>query len=121
MKIVFPTNEDMGFLSRRGAHFGKANFYTVVTVEGDRITEVEGIVNPGHDAGGCGNAVANIMALKPDALVVSGIGSSPAQGFAEAGLEVYVDRESPTVRDSVERFVQNTLEAIGGSGTCSVH
>jgi predicted Fe-Mo cluster-binding NifX family protein len=121
MKIVFPTDEDMGYLSRRGAHFGKAKFYTVVTVENDRITDVEGIVNPGHDAGGCGNAVANIMALKPDALVVSGIGGSPAKGFEQAGLAVYVDRESPTVRDSVERFVQNALGAINGSGTCSVH
>ncbi|MEJ2500420.1 MAG: NifB/NifX family molybdenum-iron cluster-binding protein [Campylobacterales bacterium] len=121
MKIVFPTDEDMGFLSRRGAHFGKAKFYTVVTVEDDKIVDVEGITNPGHDAGGCGNAVANIMALKPDALVVSGIGGSPAKGFAEAGLEVYVDRESPTVRDSVERFVKNALSSIGGEGTCSVH
>jgi predicted Fe-Mo cluster-binding NifX family protein len=121
MKIVFPTDEDMGFLSRRGAHFGKAKFYTVVTVDAGRITDVEGVVNPGHDAGGCGNAVANIMALKPDALVVSGIGGSPAKGFEQAGLQVYVDRESPTVRHSVERFVQNMLGTIGGSGTCSVH
>jgi len=121
MKIVFPTDEDMGFLSRRGAHFGKAKFYTVVTVDSGRITDVEGIANPGHDAGGCGNAVTNIMALKPDALVVSGIGGSPAKGFEQAGLTVYVDRESPTVRDSVERFLQNALNAIGGKGTCSVH
>jgi len=121
MKIVFPTDEDMGFLSRRGAHFGKAKFYTVVTVDNGHITEVEGFVNPGHDAGGCGNAVTNIMALKPDALVVSGIGGSPAKGFAQAGLAVYVDQESPTVRDSVGRFVQNALAAIGGTGTCSVH
>lgn len=121
MKIVFPTDEDMGFLSRRGAHFGKAKFYTVVTVESGRITDVEGIANPGHDAGGCGNAVANIMALKPDALVVSGIGGSPAKGFENAGLTVYVDQASPTVRDSVERFVQNALNPIGGKGTCSVH
>jgi len=121
MKIVFPTDEDMGFLSRRGAHFGKAKYYTVVTVENGRIADVEGYANPGHDAGGCGNAVANIMALKPDALVVSGIGGSPAKGFEQAGLTVYVDRESPTVQHSVERLVQNALSCIGGKGTCSVH
>ena len=121
MKIVFPTDEDMGFLSRRGAHFGKAKFYTLVTVENNRIIDVEGIVNPGHDAGGCGNAVANIMALHPDALVVSGIGGSPAKGFEQAGLSVYVDRESPTVRDSVERLMRNALGVLGGKGTCSTH
>jgi predicted Fe-Mo cluster-binding NifX family protein len=121
MKIVFPTDENMGFLSRRGAHFGKAKFYTVVTVENGRIENVEGLANPGHDAGGCGGAVANIMALNPDALVVSGIGSSPAKGFEQAGLAVYVDRESPTVRDCVERLVQSTLAQTGGKGTCSAH
>lgn len=121
MKLVFPTDENMGFLSRRGAHFGKAKFYTVVTVESNRITDVEGIANAGHDAGGCGNAVANIMALNPDALVVSGIGGSPAKGFEQAGLAVYVDRESQTVQHSVERFVKNALEPLGGSGTCSAH
>ena len=121
MKIVFPTDEDMGFLSRRGAHFGKAKFYTVVTLQEGRITDVEGIVNPGHDAGGCGNAVANIMALRPDALVVSGIGGAPAKGFEQAGLAVYVDRESATVEASVARLAQSGLNALGGLGTCSVH
>lgn len=121
MKIVFPTDENMGFLSRRGAHFGKAKFYTLITVENDRITEVEGVVNPGHDAGGCGNAVANIMALRPDALVVTGIGGSPAKGFEQAGLKVYVDQESPTVKHSVERLVGQTLNTLNGNGTCSVH
>jgi len=121
MKIVFPTDEDRGYLSPRGAHFGKARFYTVVTVDEGAITDVEGIVNPGHDAGGCGNAVNNIMALHPDALVVSGIGGSPAKGFANAGLDVYVDRESPTVRQAVERFIRNDLGTIGAKGTCSTH
>ena len=121
MKIVFPTDEDMGFLSRRGAHFGKAKFYTVVTLENGRIIDVEGVANPGHDAGGCGNAVANIMALKPDALVVSGIGGSPAKGFEQAGLAVYVDRESPTVQHSVARLMNSGLGQTGGRGTCSVH
>ena len=121
MRIVFPTNEDMGYLSQRGAHFGKAKFYTVVTLENEKIVEVEGIVNPGHNAGGCSNAVANIMALHPDALVVSGIGGSPAKGFANAGLDVYVDQNSATVEHSVARFAQNALQQLGGQGTCSTH
>lgn len=121
MRIVFPTNENQGYLSKRGAHFGKANFYTVVTIEGDKIVDVEGIANPGHATGGCGNAVTNIMELKPDALVVSGIGGSPAQGFANAGLTVYFDQESPTVQASIDRFLKGELQAIGNKGTCSAH
>jgi predicted Fe-Mo cluster-binding NifX family protein len=121
MRVVFPTDENMGFLSKRGAHFGKANFYTVVTIENGEIVDVEGIANAGHSQGGCGNAVTNIMELNPDAMVVVGIGGSPAQGFAKVGLDVYVDQSSPTVESSVTMFVEGRLETIGGAGTCSTH
>ena len=39
MRLVFPTNEDMGYLSKRGAHFGKAKFYTVITLKNSLINE----------------------------------------------------------------------------------
>ena len=120
MRIVYPTNEDMGFLSKRGAHFGKAKFYTVITLDEGKIAEVEVVKNPGHDAGGCGNAVANIMDLKPDAMIVSGIGASPAKGFVNAGLTLYFDQNSATVKESIECFISGTLQQIS-SGTCSTH
>ncbi|WP_295421244.1 NifB/NifX family molybdenum-iron cluster-binding protein [Sulfurovum sp.] len=121
MRVVCPTDENMGYLSKRGAHFGKAKFYTIITLEDGKIVDVEGVANPGHGANSCGNAIANIMSLKPDALIVSGIGSSPAEGFTKAGLDVYFDKESPTVEKSIELFSQGKLEKINGTGTCSAH
>ena len=121
MRIIFPTDENLGYLSRRGAHFGKAKYYTIITMEENKIIDVEGIKNPGHESGGCSNAVANIMALKPDALVVSGIGASPAKGFAQAGLTLYVDQHSPTIKQSLISFSQNHLQRLGAEGTCSTH
>lgn len=121
MRLVFPTNEQNGYLSKRGAHFGKAKFYTIITLENQQIQNVEVIKNPGHDAGGCGDAVSNIMSLNPDALIVSGIGGSPAQGFANAGLEVYFDAQSQTVNDSIDLFLMGKLHSIGSKGTCSTH
>jgi predicted Fe-Mo cluster-binding NifX family protein len=121
MRIIFPTNENNGYLSQRGAHFGKAKFYTIITLQENTITDVEVVTNGGHDSGACGNAVANIMSLKPDALVVGGIGGSPAKGFASAGLDVYVDQESATVKESVDKFMSNMLLVLGANGTCSAH
>jgi predicted Fe-Mo cluster-binding NifX family protein len=121
VRVVFPTDENMGYLSRRGAHFGKAKFYTIVTLEEGEIVDVECITNPGHGAGVCGNAVSNILALNPDALVVGGIGASPAEGFARAGLDVYVDQSSPTVEASIADFTAGKLGLLGSVGTCSVH
>lgn len=121
MRLVFPTNENMGYLSKRGAHFGKANYYTIITLEDNEIADVECIANPGHDGGACGNAVTNIMNLKPDALIVGGIGGSPAKGFANAGLDVYVDSKSATVKESIQAFITGALVTIGAKGTCSAH
>ena len=121
MRIVFPTDENMGYLSKRGAHFGKAKFYTIITLKNDKIAEVEVQENPGHSGGACGNAVVNIMNLKPDALVVGGIGGAPAEGFKKAGLDLYFDQTSPTVKESIDLFVEGKLEKSSGQGTCSVN
>lgn len=121
MKLVFPTDTNEGYLSERGAHFGRANFYTVVALEDGKIVDVEGTKNPGHKTGGCGNAIANIMDLNPDVLIVGGIGGSPAQGFTKAGLDVYFDRVSRTVEDSIKMFLDGKLEKSAGQGTCSTH
>lgn len=121
MRLIFPTDENMGYLSRRGAHFGKAKFYTIVTLEDETVVEIESIANPGHSGGACGNAITNIMNLKPDVLIVSGIGGSPAQGFEKAGLDLYFDRVSPTVQVSIHKFIRGELQKISGNGTCSTH
>ena len=119
MRLVFPIDENEGYLSKRGAHFGKAKFYTVVTVKDNKIVDVESIQNEGHNSGACINTVTNIMSLKPDALIVSGIGGRPAQGFAESGLDVYFDQTSQTVKESIDRFLANELKKSSGQGTCS--
>jgi len=121
MRIVFPTDENMGYLSKRGAHFGKAKFYTIITLEDGKIVDVESQENPGHNGGACGDAVTNILGLNPDALIVGGIGGSPADGFAKVGLDVYLDGESITVKESIDAFIAQKLQKSTGQGTCSVH
>ena len=109
-----------GYLPKMGAHFGKAPFYTIViTDDNGEIVDVEGVQNPGHNANACGNAVANILALNPDALIVVGIGQNPAEGFAKEGLSVYADRDSITVEESIKKLYNNQLQKIT-SGTCSI-
>lgn len=120
MRLVFPTNENMGYLSKRGAHFGKAKYYTIITLDDKEIRDVEVVENAGH-SDNCGGAVKNIMSLNPDALVVSGIGANPAKGFFEAGLDVYFDKESPKIQDSIKMFVEGKLTKLQNEGTCSAH
>jgi predicted Fe-Mo cluster-binding NifX family protein len=120
MRIVIPTNDDKGLLARMGAHFGKANFYTIVELDENGIKDVEVVKNPGHGAGGCSNAVTNILSLNPDALIVVGIGPNPAMGFNQAGLPLFVDKESLTVEESINKLLNNQLPRVANRGTCGI-
>lgn len=121
MRVVFPTDENMGYSSERGAHFESAKYYTVISLDEEKIVKVECIQNPAPYGAGCGDAVFYIMALKPDAMVVNGIGGLPAEGFSKVGLTLYVDRVNPTIEKSVQMLVAGELEKVGGKGMYSVH
>jgi predicted Fe-Mo cluster-binding NifX family protein len=120
--IVFPTNEDMGLASKRGAHFGKARYYTVISVEDNgEILGVSSVKNPGHEAGGCGGAIENICALGADVLVVSGIGGSPLKGFLQRGMIVMHDNVSETVNVSLTALGAGKLSRMQLDMSCSHH
>ncbi len=110
MRVLFPTEENMGYYSKRGAHFAKAKFYTIVTLEGETIVDITGVANPGHSEEAFGNAVTEIIKLNPDVLVVSGIGENPSLGLEKAGLRLYADRVSPTVQMSIHKFIRDELQ-----------
>ncbi len=121
-KIVFPTNEHQGLLSKRDAHFGRANFYTVVELSPEgKTVDVLVVKNEGHKASGCGGAVENICILGADALIVSGIGGSPLQGFVQKGLAVYHDNISVSVEQSLNAFLANQLTKMQPDMSCSHH
>ena len=120
--IVYPTNEAAGLSARRGAHFGRAHYYTVVTVDDQGVIEsVRSIKNPGHEAGGCGSAIENIRMLGADTLVVSGIGMSPLKGFLQKGMVVLYDNVSPTVDASLEALRSGKLSLMRPDMSCSHH
>ena len=121
-KVLFPTDDPAGLSARRGAHFGKARYYTIAVVDGEnQVRDVLYVPNPGHKAGGCSNAVANIKSLEADALVVSGIGANPLRGFLEEGITVYHDSANPTVERSLSAFLSGGLHPIRPEQACGNH
>ncbi len=121
MKIVIPTSTPDGLLAKRGAHFGKAPFYIIVDIENGEIKDVAFAQNPGHAGGACGNAVTNIQSLGADALIVAGIGARPLEGFRNVGIKVYFDNISPTVAESIDKFLKGEIEEIKPENACGVH
>ena len=121
MRVVIPTSTPDGLLAKRGAHFGKAPFYVIVDIENGEIKDVDFAQNPGHAGGACGNAVTNIQNLGADALIVAGIGYRPLEGFRAAGIKVYFDDVSPTVEESINKFIKGEIEEIRPENTCGAH
>ena len=121
MRVVIPTSTPDGLLAKRGAHFGKAPFYVIVDIENGEIKDIDFVQNPGHAGGACGNAVMNIKNLGADALIVSGIGARPLMGFKEAGIKVYFDNVSPSVGETVEKFLKGEIEEIKPENACGIH
>lgn len=121
MTLVFPTSKDDGLNAKRGAHFGKANFYTVVTLKDNAVASVAVHKNQGHTTGSCGNAVANIQALGADALIVGGIGGNPLKRFLEVGVDVYHDEKNATVQEALEDFLSGKTPKIDPNHTCTHH
>jgi predicted Fe-Mo cluster-binding NifX family protein len=54
-------------------------------------------------------------------LIVAGIGARPLAGFMQEGIKVYFDNVSPTVEESIKRFLNNELEEMNPSQACGVH
>ncbi len=121
MIIVFPTMKEDGLSAKRGAHFGRANFYTVVNVEENIVKEITIHKNPGHVTGACADAVTNIQSLGADALIVSGIGGEPLKKFLAVGIDVYFDDKNEVLEDSLRAFLAGNVAKIDPNHTCSHH
>ncbi len=119
MNIVIPTDSDAGLSALRGAHFGRAPFYTVVKCESGNIISTESIKNLGHAQGGCSIAVNNIKKLQADILIVIGIGATPLQQFQKNGINVYRDGESQTVESCITKHLSQSLPPMSLEDSCS--
>ena len=121
MTITLPTMKNDGLSAKRRAHFGKATFYTAITVLDGIVQEVSVYKNPGHSTGGCANAVANIQALGCDALIVSGIGGEPLKKFLAVGIDVYFDDKNESVEDALRDFLAGKTAKIDPNHSCGHH
>ncbi len=121
MTIIFPTMKEDGLGAKRGAHFGKANFYTAIKVEDGIVKDVIVHKNPGHVTGACANAVSNIQALGCDKLVVSGIGGEPLKKFIAVGIDVFYDDKNENVEDALRDFLAGKTAKIDPNHTCASH
>lgn len=128
MKIAIPTNAPGGLDATRSGHFGHCDIFTVIDVSaGHEVTDVMTLINGGHEAGGCMTPVTLLRDAGVEAIVVSGLGMRPMQGFSQAGITVYyADQEKvPNVEGILQCIKNNSLvvmhadQVCRGSANCS--
>lgn len=118
MKVVFPSNSQLGLTGSVYNHFGSAPFFVLVDTEtGDY--EVLTNLDKDHSHGNCQplKAMGDITA---DVVVVGGIGDGALKKLVNAGINVFRSVEG-TVESNLKLLKENGLEKFTPKLTCMGH
>ena len=118
MKVAIPTLGKGGLDCERSGHFGHCDCFTVVDAENGEVGAVSVIDNPPHEEGGCMRPVALLADNGIDAIVAAGMGMRPMMGFAQAGITVYFENQTPGVGDVAQMAAAGTLPVMGEEHAC---
>jgi predicted Fe-Mo cluster-binding NifX family protein len=107
MKIAIST--DGGSVS---AHFGRCPSFTIVEIEGGKVTGKEVIDNPGHHPG----YLPEFLHDKGvDCIIAGGMGQRASMLFAEKNIKAVLG-VSGTIDEVIEKIQKGTLK--GGESLC---
>ncbi len=86
-RVVIPAEDASG--KQVAMHFGRAPYLAIFDVDGDETVDRQVAVNRSEHLGGRGHTHDNIMALRPDALIVYSMGPRGLSALEQAGVAVY--------------------------------
>ncbi len=118
MKAVFPSNSDMGLMGSVYNHFGSAPFFILVETD---TSSYEIMINNDKDHlhGQC-QPLKALNGLKPDAVVVGGIGKGALNKLKAAGIKTY-QAEEGTVQKNLDLLASGSLTEFKPHQTCIGH
>jgi predicted Fe-Mo cluster-binding NifX family protein len=112
VRIVIPVVDESGLNSRISEHFGRTPYFAVldVDVEG-KVVKQKTVPNAGEHFGGGGRRASFILGLKPNVIIVYGMGPR--------GLSIYQRERVPvlrananTVKDVVAAYNKDELKEL---------
>jgi predicted Fe-Mo cluster-binding NifX family protein len=111
-RVVVPVEDENGLNAHVAEHFGRAPYFAVVELDDDgNVSSVKTVSNVGEHAGGMGYAHDNILELKPNALIVYGMGPRGLSTFQSAGVAV-LKANANTVEDVVAAYKDDELQEL---------
>jgi len=118
MKVVFPSNSQLGLTGSVYNHFGSAPFFVLVDTQTD---EYEVLVNldKDHTHGNC-QPLKAMGSATTDVVVVGGIGDGALKKLVNSGINVFRAVEG-TVQTNLELLKKDGLEKFTSKLTCMAH
>ena len=111
-KIVVPVADESGLNAQLAEHFGRAPYFAIVDLdENGEVSSVRTIPNIGEHAGGVGQTHDHILELKPNAIIVYGMGPRGLIGFQNAGVAV-LRAAADTVKDVIAAYRDDKLQEL---------
>jgi predicted Fe-Mo cluster-binding NifX family protein len=93
-------------------HFGRAPEFAVIDLsEEGRVVSIKSERNVGEHSGGHGGAETVVTSLKPDALVVKGMGPRGLAAFQSSGIIVF-GSPADSVGEAVEAYLAGRLSCL---------
>jgi predicted Fe-Mo cluster-binding NifX family protein len=111
-RIVVPTTDEKGIDGQLAEHFGRAPYFTVLDLDEDgKVLSVRTVANVGEHLGGTGLTHDNVLELKPNAIIVYGMGPRGLTGFQNAGVAV-LKANADSVKEAVAAYKDDRLEEL---------
>ncbi len=117
-KLAVPTMGKAGLDAERSGHFGHCDCFTIVDIDNGEITGVSELANPPHEEGGCLRPVSLLHDAGIDAIVAAGMGMRPMMGFADAGITVYFENQTPNVGEVAKAVAAGDVPTMSADNAC---
>jgi predicted Fe-Mo cluster-binding NifX family protein len=111
-RIVVPVADESGLNAQLAEHFGRAPYFAVIDLdENGEVSNAKTVSNVGEHAGGSGQAHDHILELKPNAIIVYGMGPRGLSTFQSAGVAV-LKADANTVREVIAAHKADRLQEL---------
>ncbi|MEM3404554.1 MAG: NifB/NifX family molybdenum-iron cluster-binding protein [Nitrososphaeria archaeon] len=111
-RLIVPIEGEKGLDSVVAEHFGRTLYFAIIDLdEKGEIINLKTISNVGEHFGGGRYTHDNILDLKPDAIIVYGMGPRGLSSFQSAGVAVF-KANSDILKEVVVAYVRGELEEL---------
>ena len=111
-RIIAPAVNQEGLKANLAEHFGRAPYFAVVDLNDDgEVATVKTVPNVSEHAGGRGYTHDHILGLKPNAIIVYGMGPRGLNTFQSAGVAV-LRANAKTVGEVVTAYKDDVLQEL---------